>query len=97
LNDICQVLPTLKELYNAVQEIRDVVDTLFPIMKSYAPVEANMTARTVVPPAFYVRIIWAKQHPGRKFGNTTVENTELKLIYADIGLDWTTDPFLNKD
>lgn len=97
LNDICQVLPTLKELYNAVVELRDVIDQLYPAIESYAPVVAAMTARTVVPPAFYVRIIWARQHPGQKFLNTARDITELKLIYADNGLDWTTDPFLSRE
>ena len=97
MNDVCQVLPTLKELYNAVVELRDVIDQLYPVIESFAPVVAPMAARTMVPPFFYVRIIWAKQHPGKKFTNTVREITELKLIYADNGLDWMTDPYLSKD
>ena len=51
-----------------------------------------MTATAGMPPIMFVRMYWAKKHPGVKFTNTEYEQLELIDIYLQFPpLDWRED------
>jgi hypothetical protein len=75
--------------------LREVVTKFFPNTIGYAQVIGDMGANSLVPPPFFVRLVWAKTHPGEKFTNSEYQQLEIIDIYLqNPPLDWHEDPYI---
>jgi hypothetical protein len=72
------------------------VDKYFPGTRLFAPFVSAMQATMTLSPALYTRMIWVLENKPNKFDKTSPADIyQLKDIYAQNGMDWTTDPVLN--
>jgi len=85
-------LEVLLALETLSQTILSVVAQFFPAVTARARLIADMSASAGMPPIMFVRMYWAKKHPGLKFSNTEYEQLELIDIYLQFPpLDWRED------
>jgi hypothetical protein len=85
-------LEVLQALESLTRMMLSVVEQFFPAITARARLIGNMTATAGMPPIMFVRMYWAKKHPGVKFTNTEYEQLELIDIYLQFPpLDWRED------
>ena len=88
----CDYTPILLQLDILTQEIAGVVGAFFPAVTARARLIGEMTATSNMPPIMFVRMYWAKQHPGQRWTNSEFEQLELIDIYLQFPpLDWHDD------
>ena len=99
--DDCGCVPTIDPLI-ALQNLLDCIklfdtalDQFYTVVNVRAPLVANISMVGSMPLNVYVRYLWSKLNPGRKFDVTLHSNlNELKDIYLRLNIDWQTDAFL---
>lgn len=97
----CGCVPTIDPLF-ALQNLLDCIklfdtalDRFYLNVNVKAPLVANISMVGSMPLKVYVRYLWSKINPGRKFDATKRSNlNELKDIYLRLNRDWQTDAFL---
>jgi hypothetical protein len=88
-------LEVLQALNTLTNTILSVVTQFFPAVTAKARLIGNMSAVAGMPPIIFVRMYWAKQHPGLKFTNTEYEQLELIDIYLQFPpLNWRDDQYI---
>jgi len=87
---------TLIDLLALANVTKQSIDRFFPALQLYAPFMSDMEATVAVSPALFTRITWAQRNKPSKYDKTSpIHIYQLKDIYAEYSLDWTTDPVLN--
>jgi len=82
-------------LETLTKSILSVVSKFFPAITANARLIGDMTAIVGMSPVLFVRLYWAKQHPGVKFTNSEYEQLELIDIYLQFPpLDWREDQYI---
>jgi len=97
----CNCVPTinpliaLQNLLDCIQLFDTALDKFYINVNVKAPLVTKISMIGSMPLKVYVRYIWAKLNPGRKFDPTIHSNlNELKDIYLRLNRDWHTDAFL---
>jgi len=75
-------------------ELRNTVDFLFPAITAKAPFVAEMTARGYIPATYFVRYAWRQKYPGVVWTGTCIQAGQLKDLYLEFGLDFSTDAYV---
>ena len=92
MQSVCDYTPFMLALETLTKTISSIVAEFFPAVTARARLIGDMEATAGMPPIMFVRMYWAKQHPGQRWTNSEYEQLELIDIYLRFPpLDWHDD------
>lgn len=92
--DTCLTGPTMTAFLGLLGELRHTVEFLFPTMTARAPFVAEMSARGYIPASYFVRYAWRQKYSGVVWTGTCIQAGQLKDLYLELGLDFSTDAYV---
>jgi hypothetical protein len=91
---ICDDSAKIEQLLALIDSLYATIEKLFPLIRITAKETAKISAKSMVTPALYVRLMWIEQHKGVRFIGSLVQLLQLKDNYFVVGEDWTQDKML---
>ena len=93
----CLTNELITRFFGVVDNIRTVVEKLFPAITATSNVITNITAYAFMNDYTRVRFMWIKRHPGMIFDHNNMSlRYQLLDIYLEYGLtSWVTDTQVN--
>jgi len=90
----CATGPLMMAFLQLVESTRGVVDKLFPAAHVTSKFITPLAARGSIPPLYFIRLAWRQKFKGVEWVGTCIQAGQLKDLYLEFGLDFSSDPYV---